>query len=197
MASTVNLNPGYVAGIWDIDPVHSDVSFTVCYLMACKVRGRFARFSGTIRTGENVIDSEVAVTIDATSIDTCHPQRDDHVRSADFFDVAHHPTWSFRSTGVHLDDGDYVLDGDLTIKGTTRPVSLALEVNGFGPDGLGGVRAGFSAVTTIDRNDYGVDHKMPMDGGGVVVGDKVQVNLEIEAALRTPTETVGDPGGGA
>jgi polyisoprenoid-binding protein YceI len=116
--------------------------------------------------------------------------------SADFFDVAHHPTWSL-STGVHLDDGDYVLDGDLTIKGTTRPVSLALEVNGFSPDGLGGVRAGFSAVTTIDRNDYGVDLKMPMDGGGVVVGDKVQVNLEIEAALRTPTATVGDPGGGA
>lgn len=187
MTSLVNQPiPGYAIGTWDIDPMHSEVSFTVRHLMISKVRGRFTRFQGTIETRESVADSEVAVTIDATSIDTGQPQRDDHVRSADFFDVEHHPTWSFRSTGLRTDGEDHVLDGTLTIKGTTCPVSLLLELNGFGADGIGGYRAGFSASTTIDRNDYGVDIKMPLDGGGVVVSEQVQVTLEIAAALRQP-----------
>jgi polyisoprenoid-binding protein YceI len=176
--------PGYLAGTWDIDPVHSDVSFTVRHMMVSKVRGRFATFSGEIVTGENLTDSSVAATIDASSIDTGNEQRDEHIRSADFFEVENHPQWIFRSTGVRAGGADLVLDGDLTIKGVTRPISLALEVNGFGPDPYGGTRAGFSASTTIDRNDFGVDIKMPLDGGGVVVGDKVQINLEIEAVLR-------------
>lgn len=95
MTSRVNQTmPGYAIGTWDIDPVHSEVAFTVRHLMVSKVRGRFTRFQGTLETRENVAASEVAVTIDATSIETGHPQRDDHVRSADFFDVEHHPTWS-------------------------------------------------------------------------------------------------------
>jgi polyisoprenoid-binding protein YceI len=176
--------PGYVAGTWDIDPVHSDVSFTVRHMMVSKVRGRFATFAGEIVTGEDLSGSSVAATIEANSIDTGNGQRDDHIRSADFFDVANHPQWTFRSTGIRVDGSDLVLDGELTIKGVTRQVPLALEINGFGPDAYGGTRAGFSAATSIDRNDFGVDIKLPMDGGGVVLSDKVQINLEIEAVLR-------------
>jgi polyisoprenoid-binding protein YceI len=183
-SATTTSIPGYVAGTWDIDASHSDVSFSVRHMMVSKVRGRFGKFSGEIVTGENLTDSSVTATLDATSIDTNNEQRDGHIRSADFFDVENHPEWTFRSTALRVDDGDLALDGELTIKGVTRPVTLALEVNGFGPDAWGGVRAGFSASTTIDRNDFGVDIKMPLDGGGVVVSDKVQIQLEIEGVLR-------------
>jgi polyisoprenoid-binding protein YceI len=175
---------GYLAGIWEIDPLHSDVSFTVRHMMVSKVRGRFGSFSGEIITGEDLAGSSVTATIDATSIDTGLEQRDGHIRSADFFDVENHPRWTFRSTGVRADGEALSVDGELTIKGVTRPVTLAVEVNGFGPDSFGGIRAGFSASATIDRNDFGVDIKLPLDGGGVVVGDKVQVALEIAAVLR-------------
>ena len=183
--TAATLIPSYTAGTWDIDPVHSDVSFTVRHMMVSKVRGRFGSFSGQIATGEEITGSSVTATIDATSIDTNNEQRDNHIRSADFFDVANHPEWTFVSTGVREDDGDVLLDGELTIKGVTRPVVLALQVEGFGPDPFGGTRAGFSATTTINRNDFGVDISMPLDGGGVVVGDNVTINLEIEAVLRT------------
>ncbi|MBA3905547.1 MAG: YceI family protein [Pseudonocardiales bacterium] len=177
--------PSYIAGTWDIDPVHSDVSFSVRHMMVSKVRGRFGAFTGEITTGEDITGSTVVASIDATSISTNNEQRDNHIRSADFFDVTTHPTWTFTSTGVHVNDGDLFLDGDLTIKGVTKPVSMALEVTGFGPDAYGGTRAGFSATTTINRNDFGVDISMPLDGGGVVVGDKVTITLDIQGVLRT------------
>ncbi len=182
--TTATKIPGYIAGTWEIDAVHSDVSFTVRHMMVSKVRGRFAGFSGDIVTGDDVTGSAVTASIDATSIDTGNVQRDDHVRSADFFDVANHPTWTYRSTAVRSDGDDIVLDGELTIKGVTRSVPLTLEVNGFGPDPFGGTRAGFSASTSISRHDFGVDIAMPLDGGGVVLSDKIQINLEIEGVLR-------------
>jgi polyisoprenoid-binding protein YceI len=184
-APTETSIPGYVAGTWDIDPVHSDVSFTVRHMMVSKVRGRFGSFSGEIVTGPRFTDSTVTTTIEVNSVDTNNEQRDGHLRTGDFFEVEKHPTWEFRSTAVRADGDDWALDGELTIKGTTRPVTFALEVNGFGPDAYGGTRAGFSAATTISRSDFGVDIAMPLDGGGVVVSDKVQVNLEIEGVLRT------------
>jgi polyisoprenoid-binding protein YceI len=183
--TTATKIPGYIAGTWDIDPVHSDVSFSVRHMMVSKVRGRFATFSGEIVTGEDVTGSSVTATIDATSIDTNNDQRNGHIRSADFFDVENHPTWTFTSTGVRTDGEDLVIDGNLTIKGVTKPVQLAVEVNGFGPDAYGGTRAGFTASTSINRSDFGVDIAMPMDGGGVVVGEKVQITLEIQGVLRT------------
>jgi polyisoprenoid-binding protein YceI len=182
-AATTSI-PGYIAGTWDIDTSHSDVSFTVRHMMVSKVRGRFGAFSGEIVTSEDLSGSSVTATIDASSIDTNNEQRDGHIRSADFFDVENHPQWTFRSTALRADGDDFALDGELTIKGVTRLATLALEINGFGPDAWGGTRAGFSATTTIDRNDFGVDIKMPLDGGGVVVSDKVQISLEIEAVLR-------------
>ena len=184
-APTSTQIPGYVVGTWDIDPVHSDVSFTVRHMMVSKVRGRLGTFSGEIVTGPQFTDSTVTATVDASSVDTGNAQRDGHIRTADFFEVETYPTWSFRSTAIREDGDDHALDGELTIKGVTRPVTFALEVNGFGPDAYGGTRAGFSASTTINRSDFGVDIAMPLDGGGVVVGDKVTINLEIEAVLRT------------
>ena len=186
MTSTTAVQiPGYVAGTWDVDTAHSTVGFSVRHMMVSKVRGYFRDFSAEIVTAEVPEQSTVTATIDLSSIDTRQEQRDAHIRSADFFDVESYPQMSFRSTAVRTQGPDWFVDGELTLKGHTRPVTLALELNGFGPDAYGGYRAGFSAKTEINRNDFGVDIKMPMDGGGVVVGDKISVELEIEAVLRT------------
>ncbi len=186
MTSTTAVQiPGYVAGTWDIDAAHSTVGFSVRHMMVSKVRGYFTRFSGEIVTAEDPAQSTVTATIDMDSIDTRQEQRDAHIRSADFFDVGNHTVMTFRSTGVVAKGEDWSVEGDLTIKGITKPVTLALELNGFGPDAYGGTRAGFSAKTSISRKAYGVDIDLPMDGGGVVVGDKIDVELEIEAVLRT------------
>jgi len=185
MTSATTQIPGYLAGTWDIDAVHSDISFSVRHMMVSKVRGRIARFSGVLVTGEDITSSTVNATIDATSIDTNNEQRDGHIRSADFFEVEAHPEWTFTSTAVRAGGDGLVIDGDLTIKGVTKAVSLDTEIGGFGPDPYGGTRVGFTATTTINRNDFGVDISMPLDGGGVVVGEKVAITLEIEAVLRT------------
>ena len=182
--TTVTQIPGYVVGTWDIDASHSTVGFSVRHMMVSKVRGYFTRFSGEVVTAGDPAQSTVNATIDMDSIDTRQEQRDAHIRSADFFDVGNHTVMAFRSTEVRTDGADWTVVGDLTIKGVTRPVELALEVNGFGPDAYGGTRAGFSAKTEISRKEYGVDIDMPMDGGGVVVGDKITVELEIEGVLR-------------
>jgi polyisoprenoid-binding protein YceI len=178
--------PGYVAGTWDIDPVHSEVAFTVRHMAVSKVRGRFDKFEGVIVTGEDPLSSTVTATIDATSINTNNEQRDGHIKSADFFEVEAHPTWTFTSTGIKADGDDYLLSGDLTIKGVTKPVTLKLEVSGFGPDAYGGTRFGFSGAGEINRNDFGVSFNGPIPGvpGGVIVSDKVTLHLEIEGVLR-------------
>jgi polyisoprenoid-binding protein YceI len=178
--------PGYVAGTWDIDPVHSEVGFSVRHMAVSKVRGRFDKFEGVVVTGEDPLSSTVTATIDATSINTNNEQRDGHIKSADFFEVETHPTWTFTTTGVKADGDDYLLSGDLTIKGTTKPVTLKLELNGIGPDAYGGTRAGFSASGEISRSDFGVNFNGPIPGvsGGVIVSEKVALHLEIEAVLR-------------
>ena len=184
-SSTAVQIPGYVVGTWDIDASHSTVGFSVRHMMVSKVRGYFREFTGEIVTAEDPARSSVEARINMDSIDTRQEQRDAHIRSADFFDVENHPHMTFRSTGVRLEDNrDWLVDGELTIKGTTKPVTLALELNGFGPDAYGGTRAGFSAKTEISRSEFGVDIQMPMDGGGVVVADKIVVELEIQGVLR-------------
>jgi polyisoprenoid-binding protein YceI len=175
--------PGYVAGTWTIDPVHSEVGFTVRHMMVSKVRGKFNVFNGDIRTGESPLDSSVSATVDLTSIDTGNPDRDNHIRSADFFDIDTHTSMTFRSTGVRVDGDGYVLDGTLTLKDVARPIALDLELGGFGPDSYGGTRAGFSATGELKRSDFGVDFNAVLETGGVVVSDKVTIHLEIEAVL--------------
>ncbi|MHB1614346.1 MAG: YceI family protein [Actinomycetes bacterium] len=175
--------PGYVAGTWTMDPVHSDISFTVRHMMVSKVRGRFTTATATIVTAANPLESSVTAQIDLGSIDTRNEQRDGHIRSADFFEVEKYPAMTYRSTGVRADGGGFVVSGELSLHGVTRPVDLAVEVNGFTADPYGGTRAGFSATTKIRRSDFGITITMPMDGGGVVVGDEITVSLEIEAVL--------------
>lgn len=175
--------PGYVSGSWTIDPVHSEVSFLVRHMMVSKVRGSFRSFSGQIVTADDPTQSSVTAEISLASIDTGNEQRDNHVRSADFFDVAQFPTMTYRSTTIRSTVDGFEVDGELTLKGITRSVPLSLELNGFTPDPYGGTRVGFSATAQINRRDFGVDIAMPMDGGGVVVGDKVSIVLEIEAVL--------------
>ena len=185
MSETAVEIPGYIAGTWTIDPVHSEVSFVVKHMMVSKVRGRFDTFSGTITTAEDPLQSSVTASVDLASVNTGEPNRDNHIRSADFFHVERHPTMTFQSTGVRRDGENFLLDGDLTIRGTTHPVTFSLELNGFGPDAYGGTRVGFSAVGEINRNDWNVSFNGPIPGipGGVVVSDKVTVNLEVEAVL--------------
>ena len=188
MSETAVEIPGYVAGTWTIDPVHSEVSFVVRHMMVSKVRGRFDKFEGTIVTAPDPLQSSVTATVDLSSVNTGEPNRDNHIRSADFFEVESHPHLTFRSTGVRPDGDDFLLDGDLTIRGTTKPVTLKLEVNGFGPDAYGGTRAGFSASGEINRNDFGVSYNGPIPGGGggVIVSEKVTITLEIEGVLDKP-----------
>jgi polyisoprenoid-binding protein YceI len=151
-----------------------------------KVRGRFDKFEGTIVTADDPLQSSVNATVDLSSVNTGAPDRDNHIRSADFFEVESHPTATFHSTGVRADGGDFLLDGSLTIRGTTKPVTLKLEINGFGPDAYGGTRAGFSATTEINRNDFGVSYNGPIPGGGVAVSEKVTLTLEVEGVLAKP-----------
>jgi polyisoprenoid-binding protein YceI len=182
-ATTQTSIPGYVAGTWNIDPVHSEVGFSVRHMMVSKVRGRFTTFSGQLVTGENPLASSVTAEIDLASINTGSEQRDGHIRSADFFEVETYPTMTYRSTGVREDGGDYILDGELTLKGATKNVPLTLELNGFGPDPFGGTRAGFTATGEINRRDFGVNFSAPMETGGAVVADKITLHFEIEAVL--------------
>ena len=181
--TSLALIPGYVAGTWSIDPVHSEVGFSVRHMMVSKVRGKFKTFTGELVTGENPLASSVTAEIDLKSITTGHDQRDEHLRSADFFEVETYPTMTYRSSGARFEDGNYILDGELTLKGITRRVPLVLELNGFGPDPYGGTRAGFTASGELSRSDFNVSFNAPLQNGGVVVGDKITLHLEIEAVL--------------
>jgi polyisoprenoid-binding protein YceI len=187
MSSTTVELPGYIAGTWTIDPVHSDVAFTVRHMMVSKVRGHFTRFQGQLVLAPDPLDSTVAATIDLASIDSNNPQRDEDLRSANFLEIQTHPTMSYRSTGIRYSEDGFDVDGELTLHGVTRQVPLSLDVNGFTRDPFGGTRAGFSATTEINRGDFAITTNIPMDGGGVVIGDKIQIFIEIEAILEQPT----------
>ena len=186
MSSTAVEIPGYVAGTWKIDPVHSDVAFTVRHMMVSKVRGHFTRIEGELRLEPEPLDSTVTAAIDLASIDTNNPQRDDDLRSANFLDIQSHPSMPYRSTGIRHGEDGFDIDGELTLHGVTRQVPLTLDVNGFARDPYGGTRAGFSATAEINRKDFGITTEIPMDGGGAVVGDKIQIFIEIEAVLAEP-----------
>jgi len=176
--------PGYIAGRWTIDPTHSVVSFTVRHLMVSKVRGRFSTFSGVIITTEDLLGSSVTAEIDMASIDTGDSERDDDLRSRAYFDAATHPTMTYRSTGLRSDGARLIVDGELTLHGVTRPVPLSVEIGGIGSNGKGGTVAGLSATAEINRRDFGIDISTPIDGGGVVVGNAIKIELEIEAKLQ-------------
>jgi polyisoprenoid-binding protein YceI len=168
---------------WNIDPTHSTVGFTVRHMVFAKVRGRFSAFSGAIALDEaDLTRSSVAVSIEATSIDSGVADRDNHLRSPDFFDVATHPKLEFASTRVQK-TGDTTFDvhGNLTIRGTTHPVVLAAELSGKGTDPWGNARVGFHAKTSIERTAYGLKWNQALEAGGVLVGERVEIELDVEA----------------
>ncbi|WAM17080.1 YceI family protein [Rhodococcus sp. JS3073] len=175
--------PNLTAGTWAIDTVHSTVGFSVRHLMVSKVRGTFNDFTGAITVAE---DGTAAVNaeIQVASIDTKNTDRDAHIKSADFFDAEQYPTATFTSTAVRAKGDDYVVEGEFTLHGVTRPVELALEFNGVNPGMGNGPVAGFEATTVLNRKDFGITIDMPLEGGGAVVGDKITITLEIEAGLQ-------------
>jgi polyisoprenoid-binding protein YceI len=177
--------PRYVAGVWSLDPVHTEIGFVVRDMMVSKVRGRFERYTATVTTAPNPLDSHAEAEIDMSSITTGNEQRDAHLRSSDFFDVATNPKMTYRSTGIRSDGETLLVDGELTIRGITRPITLRVEIGGFGPDPYGGTRFGFSATGRINRHDFGVNWNAALEGGGTVIGDKVMINIDAEAVLVT------------
>jgi polyisoprenoid-binding protein YceI len=169
-------------GDWQLDPAHTAVEFVARHLMVTKVRGRFHRVDGAIHVAEHPADSWVEVKIDAASVETGDGQRDEHLRSPDFFDVERYPEITFRSKKLEgSSPGHFLVLGDLTVHGVTRPITLDVEYAGVTADPWGGTRAGFSASTEINREDFGLTWNVALESGGFVVGKKVRLEFEIEA----------------
>ena len=168
------------AGVWTVDPGHADVGFVGRHFGLTKVRGRFTGIEGTIVVADDVTSSSIEVVIDMASVSSGDSSRDDHLRSADFFDVAAHPTGVFRSTAITADGSRGSVDGELTLKNVTRPVSLGVEFLGRVGDPWGGERAVFSASTTIDREDWGLTWNMLLEAGGLLVSKAIKLEIEVE-----------------
>jgi polyisoprenoid-binding protein YceI len=168
---------------WNFDLSHSSINFWVRHLMVSKVHGRFLKWSGKLVYDEATpVKSKVEVDIDAASIFTEEPKRDEHLRSADFLEVAKHPTIRFASTEIaRVDDQRLRVEGRLTIHGVTKPVTLEVELGGRVRDPWGGERAGFSARASVSRKDFGLTWNQLLEAGGVAVGDKIEIAIEIEA----------------
>jgi polyisoprenoid-binding protein YceI len=180
--STTTLPTALTAGTWTLDPSHTEASFTVRHAGISKVRGTVAVTSGTITVAEDLALSGVTATLDPSTIATGDANRDGHLKgSTDFFDLEKFGEWTFASTAVRADGEDYVVAGDLTINGVTKPVELATEFGGSATDPFGNQRAGFSASVTISRKEFGITWNAALEAGGVLVSDKVVINLEISA----------------
>lgn len=167
-------------GTWTIDPAHSTVSFVARHLMISKVRGSFDEFTAEISIGADPFASTLTAEVQMASVNTGNEDRDNHLRTNDFFDVANHPTMKLVSTGFSGGGDTFTMNADLTIRGLTHPVSFDLEFTGVGGDPWGGTRAGFTATTAINRKDFGVEFNAPLETGGVMLGDKVQIELEMQ-----------------
>ena len=169
-------------GTWTIDPSHTRLGFVARHAMVTKVRGSFDDVAGTlVIDAANPTASTAEVTVALASVNTGSADRDGHLRSPDFFDVENHTAMTFTSTGVKQDGDDFVMLGDLTIKGVTRPVELELEPNGVATDPFGNVRAGFEGETEISRKDFGLTWNVALETGGVLVSDKIKIQLDVSA----------------
>ena len=170
---------------WELDPGHTEVAFIGRHFMLTKVRGRFTGVSGVIEVAEQPGESTVEVTIDMASVESGNQARDDHLRSPDFFDAADHPTATFTGRAAGWQGTHGTLAGELTIRGITRPVTLAAEYLGHAADPWGGQRAIFTADTTINREDWGLTWNMPLDGGGLLVSKEIRIEINAEAVLQS------------
>ena len=172
------------AEMYSIDTAHASVGFSVSHLVISKVRGEFRTFDGTLELGEDGNLIGAAATIRSASIDTGNKKRDDHLRNADFLDVENHPQLIFKSTKVRQNQGKKLLVGDLTLRGVTREVELSFQVNGPIQDPWGNKKIGFEAHTIINRTDFGIAWNKALETGGWVVGEEVEISIQLEAALN-------------
>lgn len=173
-------------GTWSLDPSHTNVTFSVRHLGLSKVRGRFTSFTGDIVVAEDPTQSGVNVAVDVSSVDTHDEKRDEHLRTNDFFNAPEFPTMTFASTSVSGGGSDWAVTGDLTIRGVTRPVTLAATFEGTAADPWGGSRTAFAATAEVDREDFGMTWNAALEAGGVLVGKKVKIEIEAEAVLQAP-----------
>ncbi len=182
-ATPVDPSLAALTGTYTVDAGHSSIGFTARHAMVTNVRGAFTDHEGTLTLdGSNPAASAASITVRMASIDTGAPDRDNHLRSADFFDVETYPEMTFRSTGAEqLGGSDYRITGDLTIKGITRPLSIDLEFNGSATDPFGNERVGFEGSATIKRSDWGLTWNAALEAGGVLVSDKIKLNFDISA----------------
>ena len=171
------------AGTWIMDGSHTSAEFVARHLMVTKIRGGFGTVTGTINVAEDLAASSVEVTIETASISTGDAERDGHVKSADFFDIENHAEMRFVSTSVKSNGSSWVLEGDLTIKGTTKPISLDFDFVGLATDPWGNQKAAFSAATTINREDWDLTWNVALDAGGVLVSKKIDIEIEMQAVL--------------
>jgi len=176
--------PGYKAGTWVLDPAHSEVGFSVRHMMISKVRGHFDIKEATLVAPENPLEATLDAKVDAASLTTKDEGRDAHLRSADFFDVENHPVITFRSTGVRLEGGDFLVDGDMTIKDITKPVTFSVDFGGFGVDPWGNYKAGATAKTVINREEFGLTWNAALETGGVLVGKDVTIELDLQGSIQ-------------
>lgn len=174
--TTATALEGLTTGTWNVDPAHTEVGFVARHLMVTKVRGQFKDVEGTVNVAEELGASTANVSVKLASIDTGSADRDAHLRSADFFDIENHPVMTFVSTAF---DGD-TLTGDLAIRGVSRPVTFQVEYNGVAVDPWGQTKAGFEAEAEINRKDWGLEWNVAIEGGGVLVSDKIKIQLDVQ-----------------
>lgn len=184
MDTITDTHTQYIQGTWKADPTHTKISFTVKHLMISKVRGTFDSFDVTIVTAEDPKDSTIEAVIDVASVNTGVKDRDNHLRTSDFFLVEEYPTMTFRSTSLSADGDDFTVVGDLTLRGVTKPVTLKGEFGGVITDPYGLTRAGATATTTINRQDFGVSWNAAIEAGGMTLGDNVKIELDLEVVLQ-------------
>ncbi|KAA9087305.1 YceI family protein [Microbacterium radiodurans] len=182
--NTLTEIPGYKAGTWVLDASHSEVGFSVRHMMISKVRGTFAVAEATIVAPENPLDLTLDAKVDVASINTKDEGRDNHLRSADFFDAETYPNITFVSTGVRQQGGDFLVDGDLTIKDVTKSVTFTVEFGGFGTDPWGNYKAGATAKTVINREEFGLTWNAALETGGVLVGKDVTIELDLQGSIQ-------------
>lgn len=184
MTITAEHVTGYRTGTWRLDPAHSEIAFSVRHLAISKVKGVFEDFDVTVVAPENPADATVEATIEIASVNTKQAQRDQHLRTSDFFAADEHPQMRFRSTSLRPEeDGGFVLEGDLTLRGVTRPVTLKGELGGITTDGYGQTKAGVEARTRINRHDFGVSWNAALEAGGMTLGDEVTITFDLQLVL--------------
>ncbi|MET0990140.1 MAG: YceI family protein [Glaciihabitans sp.] len=184
MTAITDTHPAYVAGTWKLDPTHSDVTFSVRHLAISKVRGAFERFDVTVVTAEDPTKSTIEASIDMASVNTNQVDRDNHLKTGDFFLIEEYPTMNFVSTSISADGDDLTIEGNLTLRGVTKPVVLKGEFGGVVVDGYGQTKAAASLSTKINRTDFGVNWNAALEAGGFTLGDTVSIDLEIQVVLQ-------------